>query len=172
MATSYPASLDTFHDPLSTDTMANSTTPHLDQHGNINDAVAAIETAVGITGAFNFVSAGVLTSRTFAIAGAIAVPSGSTNYIPPFFEPVSANTTKKLVEVHYIIETGTSVTFSVNQNGTGITGLTALSATTTAAGTAPTTPPSVANGDLFAIVVSAISGSPANLTVSLVFETL
>jgi len=47
MATNYPTSLDTFVNPASTDTLDSATVPHADQHDNINDAVLAVETALG-----------------------------------------------------------------------------------------------------------------------------
>jgi hypothetical protein len=111
-------------------------------------------------------------SRTFGISGAIAVASGGTNYIPPFFEPVMSGNTKTLTNVRYMIRAGTSVTFSVTQNGSNVAGLSSLSATTSATAAAPSTPPSVNDGDAFAIVVSNISGTPDGLTVSLIFETV
>ena len=48
MATNYPASLDTFTNPTSTDTLNSITVPHASQHDNLNDAVLAIETELGV----------------------------------------------------------------------------------------------------------------------------
>ena len=47
MATNYPSSLDSFTNPTATDTLDSATVPHAAQHDNINDAVTAIETALG-----------------------------------------------------------------------------------------------------------------------------
>jgi hypothetical protein len=47
MATNFPTSLDTFVNPASTDTLDSATVPHAAQHDNINDAVLAVETALG-----------------------------------------------------------------------------------------------------------------------------
>jgi len=47
VATNYPSSLDTFINPTATDTLDSATVPHAGQHDNINDAVLAIETALG-----------------------------------------------------------------------------------------------------------------------------
>ena len=47
MATNYPSSLDNFTNPTSTDTLDSATVPHASQHADINDAVEAIETALG-----------------------------------------------------------------------------------------------------------------------------
>ncbi|MGH2612672.1 MAG: hypothetical protein ACRDFB_06430 [Rhabdochlamydiaceae bacterium] len=110
-------------------------------------------------------------SRTIAWSGDVAVPSGATAYLPPFFEPVLSGTSKVLVSARYMIRAGTSATFEITQNGTAVTGLSSLSATTTAAYTTATSTPSVTDGDQFAVVVSAISGVPDGLTVSLIFKT-
>lgn len=52
MATNYPTSIDSFVDPTSSEPMTSPS--HSGQHTNINDAVEAIETFVGTTGAPNF----------------------------------------------------------------------------------------------------------------------
>ena len=48
MATNYPGSLDTFTNPTATDTLDSATVPHAGQHDNLNDAVLAVETALGV----------------------------------------------------------------------------------------------------------------------------
>lgn len=110
-------------------------------------------------------------SRTIAWSGTVLVPSGPTGYIPPFFEPVDADVVKQLVAVRYQIRNGTSVTFTVFQNGVSIPGLTNLSATPSAMYTPPVVPANVADGDEFSIVVSAVNAGPDGLSVSLIFET-
>src|ERR1035437_8053296 len=48
MTTSFPTSIDSLTDPISTNPM---TSPdHAGQHANANDAIVAIETAIGTTG--------------------------------------------------------------------------------------------------------------------------
>ena len=47
MTTNFPTSLDTFTNPLATDALNSGTVPHTGQHDNLNDAVLAIETALG-----------------------------------------------------------------------------------------------------------------------------
>jgi hypothetical protein len=47
MPTSYPSNIDNFTNPTATDTLDSVTVPHASQHTNINDAVEAIETALG-----------------------------------------------------------------------------------------------------------------------------
>jgi hypothetical protein len=48
MSTQYPNSLDNFINPTATDTLNSSTVPHADQHSNLNDAVEAVQTVLGI----------------------------------------------------------------------------------------------------------------------------
>jgi hypothetical protein len=110
------------------------------------------------------------TARTYAVSGAIGVPSAGANYLPPFDEPVDGGVAKSLVRVLYSIRGGTSVAFAVTQNGTAVSGLGSLSATPTAALTAASQ--TVSDGDVFAVVVSAVSGSPDGLKVTFVFETV
>ena len=47
MTTSYPGAIDSFTNPTATDTLDSATVPHAAQHDNLNDAVLAIETALG-----------------------------------------------------------------------------------------------------------------------------
>lgn len=48
MATQYPSSLDVFTNPTPTDTLNSGSVPHHLQHANINDAVEAIQTVLGL----------------------------------------------------------------------------------------------------------------------------
>ena len=47
MTTSFPGSLDSFVNPTASDTLDSATVPHAAQHDNLNDAVKAVETALG-----------------------------------------------------------------------------------------------------------------------------
>lgn len=60
MATNFPTSLDSFTNPTSSNTLA--TVDHASQHANINDAVAALQTKVGIN------SSAVTTSLDYQVA--------------------------------------------------------------------------------------------------------
>jgi len=48
MPIQYPASLDNFVNPVANDTLDSATVPHAAQHANLNDAVEAMQTVVGI----------------------------------------------------------------------------------------------------------------------------
>jgi hypothetical protein len=49
MSTQYPNSLDNFVNPTATDTLNSAIVPHADQHANLNDAVEAMQTVLGIS---------------------------------------------------------------------------------------------------------------------------
>ena len=51
MTTAFPGAIDAFTNPTATDALDSATVPHAAQHANVNDAVEAIETAIGTTGA-------------------------------------------------------------------------------------------------------------------------
>lgn len=107
--------------------------------------------------------------HTFVVTGTVAVPSGATNYLPPFFAAVREGTSLKLVGCRYKIHSGTSATVKVQINGSDATGFTGLVVTTTAASTTPTAI-TLAHEDLVALVVTAVSGAPTHLSFTLFFE--
>ena len=111
--------------------------------------------------------------HTFAVAGPIAVPSGGgadlANYIPPFFVSLGANETAKIVKARYMIGTGTSATCKLTKNGSDITGFTGLVAATAPAQVTPTGV-AVAENDIIAVVVTGVSASPGNLSMTVVIE--
>ena len=109
-------------------------------------------------------------SKTYVVSGTVAVPSGATNFLPPFFLPVPAGQTWTLMGVRAMIRAGTSATVAIQQNGVSIGGLTAVVVTTTATNTLATTPSPVTDGDYFAPVVTAISGTPDGMSVSFYFQ--
>lgn len=105
--------------------------------------------------------------HTFSIGGEIKVPSGQTDYIPGFFVPVPVGQTAKIVSARYRIAGGTSATLSVWINGSTVTGLTGLVAGTSAATTAASGANTLADGDIVLITVTAVSGTPTNLSFTL-----
>lgn len=98
------------------------------------------------------------------------VPSGATNFLPPFFMPVPLGQTVSLMSVIGVVNGGTSVTLDVQQNGSGVTGLTGLTITTSPSSAGPTSATAVANNDQFAVVITAISGTPDGLSLSFYFD--
>jgi hypothetical protein len=100
--------------------------------------------------------------HTFTIYGTVAVPVGDTNYVIPFFVPKPAGQTATLVQARHVIHAGTSATVKVQKNGVDATGFTGISVTTTATTTSGSV--ALADNDLLALVVTAVAGSPTNLT--------
>lgn len=124
-----------------------------------------IDTGTGWVGLLQVVELG----QSLAIAGEIRVPSGQVDVIPQFFVPVLTGQTVKLKRVRYSIAAGTSCTFKIQRNGADATGFTGMAATTTPAETDPADI-TLANNDRLQVVVTAVSGTPQNLSVTLVLE--
>jgi hypothetical protein len=108
--------------------------------------------------------------HTFAMPGEIRVPSGDSDHAPTFFVPVASGQSVKLVGIRHMIRAGTQVTYKVQKNGADLPaawlGLTA--------DTTPETidPSDVALADLdrLGIVVTAVTGTPRDLSVTLILE--
>ena len=107
--------------------------------------------------------------HTWVTPNAVTVPSGTTDAIPPMLVTIPTGKTAKLLSVRYGILGGTSATFKLQRNGADMTGYTGLSATTTPAQT-DQADVSLANGDKLQPIVTAVSGSPVGLSVSIVIE--
>lgn len=118
-------------------------------------------------------------THTFGVAGAVHVPSGQTDVILPMRVALPSaslvlpfgTTYATLVNVSHRLGNGaggTSVTYKVQRNGADLTGFGPLT-TGSDSNWASVTPTEVAlaNGDSLAPVVTAISGSPLNLSITL-----
>jgi hypothetical protein len=107
--------------------------------------------------------------HTWAIPGEIKVAVGDVDLIVPFFVPVPAGRFARIVTCRHRISSGTSVTFSIRKNGVDVAGLVNLVATPSSAQSA-ITPTDCIDGDRLSMVVSAVSGPPKNLTVTLYID--
>lgn len=108
--------------------------------------------------------------HTWAVAGEVKVPVGDADVIPGFFVPTLApGQTVKLVEARHVIGSGTSATVKLRRNGVDIAGFTGMSVTPTAALTNPADI-ALAAGDYIQPVVTAVSGTPKNLTLTIALE--
>ena len=107
--------------------------------------------------------------KTYAIAGEIKVPAGQTDFIVPFFVSLAAGQTADLVKVRHQINAGTSVTCKLQKNAVDIAGFTGISVTTTPADTNPTDV-ALAENDEIALVVTAVAGTPQNMTFTIFIE--
>jgi hypothetical protein len=108
-------------------------------------------------------------SHSYLISGDIAVASGDTQYLNPFFVSVAPGTTVKLAKVRFRINSGTSVGLKIQVNGVDATGFNDISVTTTA-GMVDAADVTLMDGDLLAPVVTSVTGTPKNMTLTIVLE--
>ena len=106
--------------------------------------------------------------QTWVVPGAVSVPSGDTNVIPYHLISIPTGNSATLKGLRYTIGSGTSATFKLQQNGVDIAGMTGLNATTANSKTAGDV--TLADGDKLQPIVTAISGSPKNMSISLIME--
>lgn len=102
--------------------------------------------------------------KSIFVQGEIKVPSAAVDYLGGFVVNVESGEVLTLTEVYDQIRAGTSVTYKITKNGsdqvTGITATTTNNSTDIADFT-------VVKGDRLAVVVTAVSGTPDGLEVSL-----
>lgn len=107
--------------------------------------------------------------HTFTVAGPVNTPNGQIDYLTPFFVKVPSTQTVKLISARHRINSGTSATVKVQINGSDAAGFTGMVVGTTAGDTDPADI-TLSNNDIVSLVVTATSGSPQNMSVSLFFE--
>jgi|688.fasta_scaffold1852567_1 hypothetical protein len=56
MATNYPNSLDILINPTATDNLNSTVVPHAEQHANLNDAMEAVQTILGLNPSGNYLT--------------------------------------------------------------------------------------------------------------------
>lgn len=105
--------------------------------------------------------------HTFTITGEVKVASGDTSYIPGFAVPLLAGDTAFVVATNGRINSGTSATVSLRKNGVDISSGAVITTTPTqfavsAAG--------LADGDRIDLVVTAVSGAPKNMSLTVYIE--
>lgn len=108
-------------------------------------------------------------THTWTIPDTIAVASGDTDFIPGFYIALATGQSTKIARCRYKINSGTSATVKLQKNGSDLTGFTGISVTTTSATTDPADQ-TVADNDLITLVVTAVSGTPKNLSFTVVME--
>lgn len=94
MATDYPSGIDNFTDPTSGDTLATSGVIHTGQHTDVNDAIYAMQTELGVLpkGAYSNVAA-----RLAALASAITGIALKADIASPTFTGTVSGITKTMV---------------------------------------------------------------------------
>ena len=113
--------------------------------------------------------------HTFMIPGDALVPSGDVSYIPPFFVPVIATVqTVSIVGARFRINSGTSATFSLRRNnGVGAIADLAAAYAGLVAGTADgavNSSVALADGDKIAPVITAVAGTPRNVSITVYLD--
>lgn len=73
MATNYPTALDTLTNPTANDSLNSPSVPHATQHANANDAIEALQAAVGITNSAD------QASIQYKLAGTISVANAASS---------------------------------------------------------------------------------------------
>jgi hypothetical protein len=109
MTTSYPTSLDNFTNPTGSDTLASP--DHAGQHADINDAVEALQTKVGVD------SSAVVTSLDYKVAQKATIPvtmRGSTLSLPGVIltAEVTAQSLAAQIVLYFPIVVPTGITLS------------------------------------------------------------
>lgn len=100
-------------------------------------------------------------SHSYSVVGVLGAQT-----LPPFFIPVIAGQTAIIESVRTQLQSGTSISLALQQNGTNIPGLGAISVTTAATNTNPTSPTNLANNDAVQAILSSPVGNPTGLSVS------
>lgn len=131
------------------------------------DAVALVPATAEGRKLLGTASNAVRIPHTWAISGEIKIASGDTDFIVPFFVPVPTGRYVRAVAARSRINGGTSATVKLQKNG--VDQVTGLSVSTTST-THNFTDFDLADGDRLALVVTAVSGVPKNLTFSLYLE--
>jgi len=98
---------------------------------------------------------------TWTVSGTVL----AATTVVPFFLPILSGVSAHLVGARHMILSGTSATWTVYQNAGAVTGLTGI-ASSTAAATTSITPVALADGDKLLLDVTAVSGTPVDLTVT------
>ena len=70
MATNYPNQLDVLINPTATDKLNSNTVPHHQQHANLNDAVEAVQTVLGLAPAGSYLT---VKDRIIAVESTLVV---------------------------------------------------------------------------------------------------
>ena len=125
------------------------------------DNSASWSTLAGVIDSFPYKS-------SWSVQGAQVVPSAGVGDLPPDILWVPAGAALTLVQLFAFIGSGTSVTVNFQINGltvTGLSGISVLPYSSVAAMTyTPTNDVTINNGDRLAPVITAVSGSPIDLS--------
>lgn len=108
-------------------------------------------------------------TKVYTVPDEIKVASGATDFLPPFIISLRAGQTAKVAKVLHEMGSGTSATLKLQKNGSDLTGFTGIEVKAEKKTTDPGDQ-SLADGDVIAPVVTAVSGTPKNLSFAIVIE--
>ncbi|HET6999542.1 MAG TPA: polysaccharide deacetylase family protein [Solirubrobacterales bacterium] len=108
-------------------------------------------------------------TKIYTVPDEIKVPAGATDFLPPFIISLREGQTAKVVKVLHEIGSGTSATLKIQKNGVDLTGFTGIEVKAEKKTTDPADQ-AIADGDVIAPVVTAVSGTPKNLSFAIVLE--
>ena len=77
MATNYPTALDTLTNPTANDSLNSPSVPHATQHANANDAIEALQAAVGVTNSADQASIQYKLAGTISVANAASATAST-----------------------------------------------------------------------------------------------
>jgi hypothetical protein len=104
--------------------------------------------------------------HTYSVMGSIT----TSLVLPPFFVPEPSQQSVTLRAVRHRIASGTSVALKLQRNGTDITDFASVTVTTTATTTTSAAGVPLADGDMIQPVITAASGSPQHLSLSIYID--
>lgn len=110
--------------------------------------------------------------RSIVVPGTIGLPSGEVNVIPGFFVPVAAGDRVFLKAMRYRVASGT-VRFKIQRNAVDVPGTDTGGGAGDATATAQTldfTDVELTNNDFIQVVPTALTGTPMNLSITLILE--
>lgn len=138
-------------------------------HGLIWNGTTWVSTDLATQAELNALTKTFRTFHTFAVAGEVRVSSGAADVIPAMFVSKASGQTVKLIKARTGLAHGTSLEWTLLRNGAGQSGWQTILTNTTESdhdGSDIT----LADNDKLQILVTAVSGAPQNLSITLVLE--
>lgn len=111
--------------------------------------------------------------QSYSVSGLLGVPSGSTNYLPPFYFSLLAGQTATISKVRASIRSGSSVTLLLGHNASNLVwagGATTITITTTPTTFSLQSAVTVNDMDSFNPAVTGTAGNPDGLSLSAFFD--
>ena len=108
--------------------------------------------------------------HTFTIYNEVKLPSSTIHYVLPFFIGKPAGQSVQIVKCIHKIQSGTSATVKITQNGSDLALLSNITVTQTLTSLVPASSILLNDGDTIDMVVTGVSGTPMNLSFTLLIQ--